>query len=146
MSFASSRIPTQQSSVNIGEVIQLPQDAGVVLPLTLVSGALTPLTTLELNQGVYTGYIQITLSGDNTTDFDYFNIVEDNEGGATNTIGAYLVATILPNAGSIELKYPITRFVNSTFSQNEIVLSVQSVFAGTAPQITAVYTQLIKVV
>jgi hypothetical protein len=146
MSFASSRIPNQLASASIGLVIQQDEDAGIVLPLTLVSGDLEPLASIELQQGVWTGFAEISVQGDATTVIEYFNIVEDNEGGATNFSGAYLVGTTLPSTDVFTFKYPITRFVNSTLTQNEIVLSVESVFAGTAPEVTAVYIQLIKVV
>ena len=146
MSYASSRIPISfDSSVNVGSIIQLDQDDTIILPLALVSGVLTPLATINLPLGVWTGFAEISVQGDATTALEYLDIVEDNEGGATNFSGAYLVGTTLPSAGVFILKYPLTRY-NYNFSGNEIVLSVKSVFAGTAPSITSVYIQLIKVV
>lgn len=103
MSFASSRIPNQLASASIGLVIQQDEDAGIVLPLTLVSGDLEPLASIELQQGVWTGFAEISVQGDATTVIEYFNIVEDNEGGATNFSGAYLVGTTLPSTDVLHL-------------------------------------------
>ena len=146
MSFASSRIPTQLASASIGTVLQQGADATVVLPLTLVSGALTAVATVELQQGLWTGYAVIGVQGDNTTAFEFFNIIEDNVAPNPDIAGVYLVATTLPTTDVFQIKYPITRSVPASLTNNEFILSVDAVFTGTAPEITAVSITLVKVV
>jgi hypothetical protein len=150
MSFASARTPltsptsTFLTSADVGSVIQLGANDGV-LPAILVSGVLTPLTNINFPIGLFTGFAEVSVVGDATTVLEYLNIIEDNEGGASNFLGAYLVGTTLPSDGTFVLKYPISRY-NENNSGNEIVLSVQAEFTGTAPRIIAVYVQLLKVV
>jgi len=141
MSYASTRIPDlrELKSVNIGSSIQ---DQSAIF--TLVSGVLTQLLPYTYPDGIWTGWASIEVKGDNTTAFEYLNILEDNEGGTTNQYGSYFVNTTLPSNASFYIKYPITR-ASFTDSENEIILSTQAVFAGTAPTIQITYLYIVKV-
>jgi len=141
MSYASSRNPVVRgfSSVNINSLIQL---ASANTPL--VSGVLTPLVEIDYPDGIYSGWAQIQVVGDATTDFTYLNIVEDNENANTNERQSYFVNTTLPDTSIFYIKYPITR-ANFSDNNNEVVLSAQAVFVGTAPSIHVTYLYLVKI-
>lgn len=141
MSYASTRTPVlrELKSVNIGSTIE--EQSAIV---TLVSGVLTPLVPYTYPDGIWTGWAQIEVIGDNTTAFEYLNILEDNEGASTNTLMAYFVATTLPSNDSFYIKYPITR-ASFSDSENEVILSAQAVFTGTAPTIQVTYLFIVKV-
>jgi hypothetical protein len=142
MSYASARFPLVRGlkSVNIGDRIQEAQSQYE----TLVSGVASQLLSFAYPDGIWTGWAQIELFGDATTDITYLNIIEDNEGGATNQLQSYFVNTTFPDNTTFYIKYPITR-LSLDDQNNEIILSAQSVFAGTAPQIKIIYLQLIKI-
>lgn len=142
MSFASTRTSFSRAlkSVDVGGRIQ---EASAFF--TLVSGVATELVDFTYQDGIYTGWAQFELFGDATTQISYLNIIEDNEGGNTNQLQSYLINTTLSAGTTYYIKYPITRLSLDDVN-NEIILSVQAVFAGTAPQIKVVYLQLIKVV
>lgn len=140
MSYASSRFPLDSAltSVNIGEEIL---DASAIIPL--VSGVITPLVNIDYPDGIWTGWAQIQLIGDATTNITYLNIFEDNQGAGTNEIQSYFVNTILPNTDNFYIKYPITR---ESFSTNkEVILSAECDFSGTAPSIQVTYLYIIKI-
>jgi len=141
MSYASARNPVVRGykSVNINSVIQ---DQSAITPL--VSGTLTALVPIDYPDGIWVGWAEIEVIGDATTAFDYLNIVEDNEGATTNQRQSYFVNTALPDTSTFYIKYPITResFIDG---ENEVVLSAQAVFAGTAPTIQVTYLYIVKV-
>ena len=142
MSYASSRTTDTRRLKSVGITSQI-QDQSALTPL--VSGVLTPLLPIDYPDGVWTGWAQISIQGDATTAFDYLNIIEDNEDLVTNQRESYFVNTTLPDTSTFYIKYPITK-ISFEDEENEVVLSVQAVFAGTAPSIQVTYLNLIKVV
>jgi hypothetical protein len=148
MSYASSR--TQQSALTTGVLLSADvgskyQPTPVATPLVLASGVVAPLITIQYPIGVYTGWVNISYTGDNTTAFDYLTITEDNEGGGTNQNSTYNIATTLPSNDIFWIKYPIT-IDNLNNSGNEVTLSAVAEFAGTAPTIQSIYMFVAKVV
>lgn len=141
MSYASARTTelSELKSVNIGSIIQEQS-----LVVTLVSGVLAPLVSYNYPDGLWTGWADIEVKGDNTTAFSYLNVIEDNEGGNTNQQASYFVGSTLPSNVSFYIKYPITKATFSN-SNNEIILSAQAVFTGTAPTIQVTYLYIVKV-
>jgi hypothetical protein len=141
MSYASARNPLVRGfkSVNIGDLLQ-EQSANT----QLVSGVASPLISFAYPDGIWTGWAQIQLYGDATTSISYLNIIEDNEDLVSNQSQSYLVNTTLSAGTTYYIKYPITR-ENFTEENNEIILSAQAVFTGTAPSIQIVYLQLTKI-
>lgn len=141
MSYASSRNPLIRGlkSVNIGESIQ--EQSPIE---TLVSGVASPLIDFTYPDGIWSGWAQIEVIGDNTTALTYLNIIEDNEGGTVNQLQSYFVNTTLPDNNTYFIKYPITRW-SFEDPENEIILSAQAVFAGTAPTVQIIYLYLIKI-
>jgi hypothetical protein len=149
MSYASSRIPVGASStdiltsVNIGSTFS---PSTVAVPLTLTSGVVSTLLTALYPIGVFTGYLNIVLSGDATTDIEALDVFENAGGGAPNlAVQTYFVATILPNTGDFFIKYPIT-YSNLDGIVSAMNYQVYPIFTGTAPTIVAMNMEVIKVV
>jgi hypothetical protein len=148
MSYASSRIPVGATttdiltSVNIGSIFS---PSAVAVPLVLPSGVVTPLITALYPIGVWTGYLNLVLVGDATTVIELFDVFE-NDGGATNlAVQSYFVETTLTNTNDIYIKYPIT-YSNLDGINSALNYNIYTIFAGTAPTITAISMTVVKVV
>ena len=142
MSYASSRTTDTRRLKSVDITSQIQDQSAIT---TLASGVLAPLLSINYPDGVWTGWAQISVKGDETTAFEYLNIIEDNENATTNTQESYFVNTTLPTGVNFYIKYPITK-ISFEDGENEVVLSAQAVFAGTAPVIQVTYLNLVKVV